>query len=212
MLQGLQSFDQEREQVNASWAWMQQSPPSAEIDSLILDFADATAYIGDLRFDTRSERIPQLETVLAIVRRCGIKKGEKTALGNLGIAYGQIGDPMRAMAFYREQLRLAYETNNRHSQVNAYGNIGEVYARQGNFQAARKYFEKALAIGQSLGDKQSIGPLLGNLGVVHDSLGDLRKAKRCYEHALDIAQKRGERRRESNVLCNLGIISKSREI
>ena len=53
----------------------------------MLDYADATAQVGELRYDTRREQIPQLELRLASARRLQRKDAEANAWGSLGTAY-----------------------------------------------------------------------------------------------------------------------------
>src|SRR4051812_4519189 len=68
---GLTLFDQERPQIDAGWGWAYTRAGEPNADALLMDYADATVYIGDLRYDKRRERVPQLEAALAAAQRTG---------------------------------------------------------------------------------------------------------------------------------------------
>jgi hypothetical protein len=78
----LAQFDQERAQIDAGWGWVRAQASLPDADTLLLDYADATTYVGDLRYNKRRERIPQLEAALAAAqRRQGV---QHTALYSIG--------------------------------------------------------------------------------------------------------------------------------
>jgi hypothetical protein len=64
---GLRLFDLERPQIDQSWYWVCQQSPDIARDTLLLDHADATAHIGELRYHPQTERIPMLEQRLGAV-------------------------------------------------------------------------------------------------------------------------------------------------
>src|SRR5262249_54045547 len=71
VLMGLWLFDRELNHIDAWWAWVRGQAAEPAIDDLLIDFANATVYIGELRYHMRWERIPQLETALAAAERGG---------------------------------------------------------------------------------------------------------------------------------------------
>ncbi|MFP4440646.1 MAG: ATP-binding protein, partial [Chloroflexaceae bacterium] len=152
-LEGLALFDRERRQIDTAWGWlMQQDEPDPAIDELLLDFANATAYVGELRYDLRRERIPQLEAQRDAARRLERKDQEGTALGNLGIAYKNLGDYPRAIAHHEQYLAIARELGDRRGEGTALGNLGLAYAALGDYPRAIDYHEQALAVMRDLGD------------------------------------------------------------
>lgn len=64
MFRGLALFDRERAHIEQAWDWVGREPPSASTDELQLRLADATAYVGDLRFDSKQEYLPRLAASL----------------------------------------------------------------------------------------------------------------------------------------------------
>jgi hypothetical protein len=84
VIAGLALFDHERRQIDAGWGWTMaeaQTQSSDEaIDQLLLDFANATAYVGELRYSVRNERIPQIHASIDAARRLSHRGAEGTAL------------------------------------------------------------------------------------------------------------------------------------
>jgi hypothetical protein len=111
-LEALALFDRERRQIDAGWGWAMAEAgigdgvsgidapdaapipdtrtPDPDVDRLLLDFASATVYVGDVRYDVRREQIPQLEAQAAAARWLGQRRDEGAALGNLGLAYPRV--------------------------------------------------------------------------------------------------------------------------
>jgi hypothetical protein len=87
VLAGLALFDQARIHIDTGWAWAMTHVGNRDADVLVLRYAVVTTDIGELRYNTQRERIPQLETALAAARRLGDQRGEGTTLDKLGNAY-----------------------------------------------------------------------------------------------------------------------------
>jgi tetratricopeptide (TPR) repeat protein len=207
VLLGLKLFDGERANIDAGWKWAreQTGDASQERDELLLAYADATAYVGDLRYDKRRERIPQLEASVEAARRLKHRGAESTALGNLGVAYRQLGEPRKAIQYYEQQLEIARQIGDRRSEGHALVNMGLAYSGLGEPRKAIEYFEQVLEIARQIGDRRSEGHALGSLGLAYKQLGEPSKAIQYYEQRLEIARQIGDRRAEGNALGNLGI-------
>src|SRR3712207_4281170 len=69
VVRSLAFFDQERGQIDAALAWLHSQTDATqqvntELDELLVDFAAAMRHTGHLRYDMRSQRIPQMEKAL----------------------------------------------------------------------------------------------------------------------------------------------------
>ncbi|MEI8305703.1 MAG: tetratricopeptide repeat protein [Chloroflexales bacterium] len=137
---GLELFDGERAQIDTGLNWARRQSGHSETDQLLLQYAGVTAYIGLLRYDTQTERIPQLAVTVEAARRLGRKMAEGSALGNLGLALMAIGDVHQAIAYYEQHLALARETDDRVGESNALGNLGNAYRNLGQPQHAVTYY------------------------------------------------------------------------
>ena len=211
VLLGLKLFDMERANIDAGWNWAREQAEeqpesmSQEIGEILLAYANATIYVGDLRYDKRRERIPQLEAALEAARRLSHKEAEGGTLGNLGLAYADLGEPRKAIQYHEQHLKIARLIGDRWSEGSALGNLGNVYAALGEPREAIQYYEQSLVIAHEIGDRQRQGNALGNLGNAYVDLGEPRKAIQYYEQHLEIAHDIGDRRGEGGTLGNLGL-------
>jgi tetratricopeptide (TPR) repeat protein len=209
VLEGLALFDRERRQIDAGWGWAMEAAGrrggEEAIDTLLLDFANATVYVGDLRYDLRREQIPHLEAQRDAARRLGRRGAEGAALGNLGLAYADLGEYPRAIDYHEQALVISREIGDRRGEGNALGNLGLAYRNLGEYPRAIDYHEQALVISREIGDRRGEGNALGNLGIAYYSLGDYPHAIEYHEQHLAIAREIGDRRGEGNALGNLGI-------
>jgi tetratricopeptide (TPR) repeat protein len=204
-LTGLTLFDQEREHIDAGWRWARERAGEPDADALLLNYAGATAYVGDLRYDTQRERIPQLEARRAAAQRLKRRDTEGVALGSLGNAYKDLGDAQKAISYYEQALGIHRELDNRRGEGVTLGYLGSAYANLGNAQRAISYHEQHLTIAREVGDRRGEGNALGNLGLAYRSLGDVQQAIAYHEQRLAIAREMGDRRGEGQVLDNLGL-------
>ncbi|MGB2727756.1 MAG: tetratricopeptide repeat protein [Halobacteriota archaeon] len=125
-------------------------------------------------------------------------------LGNLGLAYSNLGEVERAIEYYEQALAIHREIGDRRGEGADLGNFGTAYYAQGQVERAIDYYEQALAIAKEIGDRGGEGNWLGNLGTAYDVQGQVERAIDYYEQALSIAKEIGDRRGEGNWLGNLG--------
>jgi tetratricopeptide (TPR) repeat protein len=206
VLLGLTWFDGERANVDAGWQWAREQTGSASQESaaLLLAYANATAYMGDLRYDIRRERIPQLEAMLGAARRLKRRRYEGMALGILGLAYNDLGEPRKAIQYFEPQLEIARQIGDRLGEGNALRSLGMAYKDLGEPRKAIQYFEQCLEIVREVGDQRGEGATLSSLGIAYAKLGKLRKAIQCFEQHLEITRQIGDRLNEGITLGNLG--------
>jgi tetratricopeptide (TPR) repeat protein len=203
-LRGLALFDQERSHIDAGWNWALAHAGDQDADALLRDYAEAGEYIGDLRYDDRHERIPQLEAAVAAARRRNDRNAEGARLGNLGTTYTALGDARQAISYHEQHLTIARELGDRRGEGAALDHLGSAYRELGDARQAIPYHEQRLAIAREIGDRRGEGAALGNLGIAYRELGDARQAITYYEQRLAIAREIGDRRSEGAALDHLG--------
>jgi hypothetical protein len=109
MRASLALFDLERLQIDASWNWLLHKELTETTDHLRVIYAAETTYIGDLRYNKRLERIPQLEAALVAARRLGNRQAEGAFLTNLASSLAGLGDLPGAIALYEQRILVARE-------------------------------------------------------------------------------------------------------
>ena len=114
----------------------------ADVARLGMTYPDAGAYVLSLRQHSR-ERIRWLEIALAAARRLQHRKGEGATLGNLGIAYANLGETRRAIQFYEQALLIHREIGDRRGEGNDAGQFGHCLQDLGETRRAIQFFEQA---------------------------------------------------------------------
>ena len=71
------------------------------------------------------------EQALAIAREIGDRRGEGADLGNLGLAYADLGEPRKAIEFYEQALAIAREIGDRRGEGAWPGQPGHCLRRPG---------------------------------------------------------------------------------
>jgi tetratricopeptide (TPR) repeat protein len=201
---GLALFDLEWRNIQAGQSWAENQPGENDAAaSLCSYYPNAGVYILDLRQHPR-EKILWLEAALGAARRLKNRKSEGVHLGNLGLAYADVGDTRRAIDFYEQRLAIAREIGDRQGEGRVLGNLGVAYAALGETGRAIEFYEQRLAIARELGNRRGEGVVLGNLGVAYKNLGEARRAIEFYEQQLGVTRETGDRRWEGTSLGNLG--------
>jgi tetratricopeptide (TPR) repeat protein len=201
VLQGLVLFDANLSHILVGQAW---AVIKEGADQLILDYALIFPEALVLRLHPHI-RIRWLEAAKAAAQRCGDIRSEGIVLGNLGMAYADLGEVTMAISLYQQQLVIAQNLGNRHSESIALTNLGIAYKDLGEVRRAIGIHEQRIWIARSLGDKLGEGRALSNLGIAYHELGELRSAISCYEHHLEIARAIEDFSGEAIALGNLGV-------
>ena len=176
-------------------------------DPVVLEFrADELMQQGIDQFQVSRFRdaLQSWQSALKLYREIGHRAGEGRALGNLGVAYENLGEYQRAINLYEQLLVIARETGDRPGEGSAFGNLGNVYNRSGQYQRAINFYEQDLAISRELGDRAGEGRALGNLGIAFDKLNQYQRAINFYEQQLIVTREIEDRFGESIALGNLG--------
>ncbi len=205
ILKGLSLFDRERHNIEAGQRWAAAHADAEDAAARLAgNYPGRGAYVLNLRLHAR-ESIRWLDSALAAARRLGDRRAEAGHLGNLGLAYADLGEVRRAIEYYEQGLVIDREIGNRRGEGNALGNLGLAYADLGEVRRAIEYYERCLTIYREIGDRLGEGAALGNLGSGYYRLGDVRRAIEYYEQCLTIHREIGDRRGEGADLGNLGL-------
>ena len=206
LLRGLALFDLEWGNIQEGHAWVvaQADAADAVAAELAITYPNAGAYVLDLRQHSR-ERIRWLEIALAAARRLRDREAEGATLGNLGLAYADLGETRHAIQFYEQRIIIAREIGDRRGEGAVLTNLGLAYADLDETRRAIQFYEQALPIFREISDRRGEGATLGNLGLAYAALGETHRAIQFYEQQLTIVRQIGDRRGEGSALGSLGI-------
>ena len=206
VLEGLGLFDRERAHIEAGQAFvagLAKAGDKGEAARLAADYPSVGGYIINIRLHSR-EWIAWLEVAVTAARAVGDKRAEGNALGNLGLAWADLGEPRKAIDYHEQDLAIRHEIGDRRGEGNALGNLGNAWADLGEPRKSIEYMEQVLAVMREIGDRRGEGNALGNLGIAWKNLGEPRKAIDYYEQHLTVTREIGDRRGEGNALMNTG--------
>ena len=145
------------------------------------------------------------QQALIIYREIKDRLGEGQSLGNLGLAYRNLGDYAKAIEYHSSSLAIAREIKDRLSEGQSLGDLGLAYDALGEYTKAIEYHQQYLAIAREIKDRLREGNALGNLGNAYDALGDYDKAIDYHQQYLAIAREIKNRLGEGQSLGNLGL-------
>ena len=201
-------------------AWRALDPTDAAAqpavgDGLRLPADAAFAHLNSLAFNCENgywdyrglytERLYWLPRAADAARRADNLRDAGAHLGNLGIAYRNLGQAERAIDHYKQVLAIAREIGDRRSEGNTLGNLGNAYADLGQGECAIDSYEQQLEITREIGDRRGEGSALGNLGNAYVDLGQIERAIDSYEQQLEITREIGDRQGEALGSWNLGM-------
>jgi len=206
---GLSLFDNERVHIEAGQEWAAaRSAGDEQAAHLCNEYPGAGAYVLNLRQHPR-DFIRWHEAAMSAARQLKDHAAEGGHLGNLGVAYADLGETRRAIEFHEQALVISREIGDRRGEGNALGNLGVAYKNLGETRRAIEFHEQALTVLRDLGDRRGEGIVLGNLGLAYADLGETRRAIEFYAQYLTIAREIGDRRGEGSALGNLGVAYKN---
>jgi len=129
------------------------------------------------------------KNALKLYKESGEKKGEASALGNIGVIYQNKGNLDNALKYLQQALVIEKEIGYKQGEAITLGNIGLIYQDKGDLDNALKYHQQALVIDKEIGYKQGEADQLGNIGLVYKNKGDLDNALKYLQQAKDIFTK-----------------------
>jgi cytochrome c-type biogenesis protein CcmH/NrfG len=105
-------------------------------------------------------------------RMLAVTQDNWLAWNNLGLTYGSLGQPQKAIDHFREALRI------KPGYADALYNLGMTYDKLGQSHQAIVYYREALRV------KPDYAKAWNNLGTVYHELGQLEQADTYYRKAL----------------------------
>jgi tetratricopeptide (TPR) repeat protein len=198
VLSGLNLFDLERLNIDTAWSWIRGQAGRKDGDVLHLQYCESTVYIGNLRYDKRKERIPQLEEALEAASRVGNKEQFCRVTTTLGLAYVDLGEDIKATKYYFESLQLAQEAGYEWQEARALGVLGMTMIALGCLDDAAAFLSAQEAYAQKLNSPRMTCYAFNGLGLTHLLQGHVDEALIQFQKQLstavrfDVGYRRGE--------------------
>jgi DNA-binding NtrC family response regulator/tetratricopeptide (TPR) repeat protein len=143
------------------------------------------------RMETECAR-RDLETALRLARSFGTTTARALILNNLGIAYNQANDFVRARRSYRSAERLLERAGERRAVIHTACNLATIAAKTGDVAGAREHLERAShLLARHPGKKLDFMVEIAR-GLVSHSLGDMVSAVRSFETAIPLGRELGD--------------------
>jgi len=169
------------------------------------DYARVAASLLSLR-QSAADRVLWLTHALEAARYLNDIRSQAEHLGNLGIAYEDLGRFELSRDSLCQAIDLDVICQDANLEQLHAGQLGLAYIGLAKYQDASKYLTRALSLATRLGNLPAQGIHFGNLGLLYGELGDYPEAIEMHKRALKISREVGDRRGEGRDIGNLGVI------
>jgi len=155
--------------------------------------AEAQECAGEANYSLSKHKlsIVYFEQAQSLWRQANDGDGQALANLNLGYAYNDLGDPLKAEIAFNNSLSLYRETKNRRGEALALTALGSTYSLVGNKQKALDCHTNAIELLKTVGDHAGEAVVLNSTGQVYEDLNKPETALDNYSRALTINQQLG---------------------
>jgi len=119
----------------------------------------------------------------------------KTAtLGNIGMAFDDLGQDEKAMPYYYEYKKLAEKLEDTLRLADAYNSIARVYHEKKNYTQTLENYQRSQDLAQKIGDQKTVCLTKLNIGRVRFALKQSKDAEKEFLESLQIAEEIGDKK------------------
>lgn len=205
MKEGLDLFDREWKNIEAGLAWASANAEgSAEGAKLCSDYLRTGPQVLSLRMQPR-ERFSWLDVAIRAARKCNDHTSEGWHLLNLGIAYAETGDPLRAVEFSGQALDIARAVGDRRLEGYACCGLGQASLAQSETSRALQLCQEALRVAREIVHRRLELRALRELSRVHIATDRIRDTLDANQQRLRIARETGDLRHMAHALATIGV-------
>ncbi len=170
--------------------------------------------IALIRAQREEEAIKILHECLEITRSLNDIPGKARVLGNLGIAYKNIGQYSKAIKCHQKQLNIA-KSDDKLGELRALGNLGIVYKEMGEYDRALNYHNLRLKIAKKMKKPIEISNAFGDLGITYRYINNFERSVKYFNKQLMLTRRNENQDVEGRALWGLSqslyLQGKSRE-
>ena len=175
------------------------------------DSLNAMANLGTLYLyypDSIGKAAEYLRRCIQISEEHGYKSAKGRLMMNLGSAYWQLSEFMKAIDLYQEALAFFIEQNDELKEGMCLGNIGLIYFEYGEDSLALDYLKKGAEIMEKYKNNIYLMDLYMNLGSILNSLNRKEEALHYFRKSLKIAKQMGDLSLVASNLLSIAVVER----
>lgn len=148
----------------------------------------------------------EAETIfLQKARGIADREAEKNALSALALAYSRLGQTLKAIEYFKEQLNISQELGNFEEVCSLLANLGDAYAVSGEIDRAKNYYEEQRVLAESKGLYAYVGTSYNGIGFVFVKQGKIEQAIDSYFKALESYRELEDDDKQLELLVGIGL-------
>ncbi len=149
-------------------------------DTLYIDLLNKLAVAQ--RFYHTDSLLSLSKQALELSRSASYRRGESTALLNVGDYHSDKGDFERAVSNYKESLAIAITIGDRKLILRTQNNLAGEYGYLGDYANALNGYLEGIELAEEFGDKLM-------LSIMNENIANLYASQKDYEQAMDFYKK-----------------------
>lgn len=146
------------------------------------------------------------ECALNLSQNLSDRRGEASALNQIGVLYMDKGRYLDALNKFQQALEIFVEIGDRAYEANAILNIGNIYRQQGDYGEAIKYYQQTLKLNKEIKNHLGKANATLSIGLIKFLQGSHSEAMKWYQQALNLYQKTGNRKEAAIAILNIGTV------
>jgi tetratricopeptide (TPR) repeat protein len=151
-------------------------------------------------------KVIEAETIfLQKAHGIGDFNAEKNALSTLGLAYTRLGQTLKAIHYFEEQLQISRKLGKPEEICSLLANLGDAYAVSGNIDQARSFYEEQRLLAESKCLPAYVGSSYNGLGHVYVKQEKIELAINCYLKALSSYRNLENHEKQLELLVGIGL-------
>lgn len=157
----------------------------------------------------RKEAENSLTKALKYCRKVSDKDNESLILMSMGTLYGDIGQWVKAIGYFKKSLSITEGINNLKRKASILKGIGVAFLFKGDTSTGYSYLKESITICKEIEALDIYAMALNNIGIYYDMLGIWQKSIEAYKESLSIAKKIKNIIVISNIMNNIGFAHSS---
>ncbi len=147
--------------------------------------------------------LDNLLPALELFRAAGNEYGAAFALNTLGAIYYNLGEPRKALDYFRQAAAIGDQRVELEYGASALTNLGITYATLDKKEQALAHFNEALKRMRKSNDPRGVSLTLRRIGKLYREMGDLPRALEYLNESLGLTREQGDPAGEADALTSI---------